>query len=280
MLRFHLDPEAGLASRPAAFIDGSVAWLVERFGVGPGTRVLDLGCGPGLYANRLARTGASVTGVDWSASSLAHARATADRAGLAVRYEAADYLAWESSGRFDLALLIFCDLCALAPADRARLLATICRWLVPGGALVLDVHSLVTFAALPEVHETAPDLLGGFFATEPYVGELRRFRYEAEHVTLDRYRITTAAGTTEIFNWLQHYSPEAFTAELEAAGFRVEALFADVAGAPLRPDSPDLAAIARAPGGAFVAALEVGQAELDAGQAVDLATARARLGLS
>lgn len=245
MLRFHLDPSTDLASRRPAFIEASVAWIVARFGVGPGTRVLDLGCGPGLYANRLAAAGARVTGVDWSVSSLAHARTEAERAGLPVRYEAADYLAWETAERFDLALLIFCDLCALAPGERARLLRKVRGWLAPGGAFLLDVHSLVTFAGLPEVHETAPDLFGGFFAAEAYSGELHRFRYEAEHVTLDRYRITTAAGTTEILNWLQHYTPEALIGELEAAGFAVETLLGDVAGAPLRGDSPDIAAIAR-----------------------------------
>lgn len=245
MLRFHLDPTTDLASRRPAFIDASVAWIVERFGVGPGTRVLDLGCGPGLYANRLAAAGATVTGVDWSETSLGHARAEAERAGLVVRYEAADYLAWETLDRFDLVLLIFCDLCALAPEERARLLRRIRGWLAPGGAFLVDVHSLATFARLPEVHEVAPDLFGGFFAAEPYTGELRRFRYEEEHVTLDRYRITTATRTTELLNWLQHYTPEALTAELAAADLAVGALFGDVAGTPLQDDSRDIAAIAR-----------------------------------
>jgi SAM-dependent methyltransferase len=280
MLRFHLDPTTDLASRRPAFIDASVAWMVERFGVGQGTRVLDLGCGPGLYTNRLAATGATVTGVDWSESSLAHARTEADRAGLAVRYEAADYLAWEATDRFDLVLLIFCDLCALAPEARGRLLRKVGGWLAPGGAFLLDVHSLVTFASLPEVHEVAPDLFGGFFAAEPYTGELRRFRFEAEHVTLDRYRITTVAGTTEILNWLQHYTPEALVAELAAAGLEVEALFADVAGAPLHPDSRDLAAIARVAQGGFVAAVHEGMAEIDAGLDIELAEVKGRLGVS
>ncbi len=47
-------------------------------GLGPGSRVLDLGCGPGLYAVRLARRGVRVLGVDASARSLAHARLTVD----------------------------------------------------------------------------------------------------------------------------------------------------------------------------------------------------------
>ena len=134
---------------------------------------------------------------------------------------------------------------SITNSSRARLLGKVHGWLAPGGAFLLDVHSLVTFARMPEMQEEAPDLMGGFFAPEPYVGEHRRFRYEAELVTLDRYRITGAAGTAEYFNWLQHYTPESLTAELAAAGLAPESLFADVAGAPLHPDSPDIAAIAR-----------------------------------
>jgi 2-polyprenyl-3-methyl-5-hydroxy-6-metoxy-1,4-benzoquinol methylase len=61
MLAFHIDPSQDLASRNHAFIQRSVDWLNERFDLAVGTRVLDLGCGPGLYANTLAELGASVT---------------------------------------------------------------------------------------------------------------------------------------------------------------------------------------------------------------------------
>jgi len=66
MLAHHLDGESDLSSRRAEFIDQSVAWIGTRFDVGPGTRIADFGCGPGLYANRLARLGARVTGIDFS----------------------------------------------------------------------------------------------------------------------------------------------------------------------------------------------------------------------
>ena len=78
MLAHHLDPATAAASRPHAFIDASVDWLRSVLGLGPGSRVLDLGCGPGLYAVRLARRGVRVLGVDASARSLAHARLTVD----------------------------------------------------------------------------------------------------------------------------------------------------------------------------------------------------------
>ena len=62
MLVHHLDPVSDRASRPHAVIERSVRWLVPELGLRAGDRVLDLGCGPGLYAAALAREGIEVLG--------------------------------------------------------------------------------------------------------------------------------------------------------------------------------------------------------------------------
>lgn len=70
MLRHHLDGSVDVSSRTTAFIEKSVRWISDTFELGPGKSVADLGCGPGLYTNRLALTGAAVVGVDFSARSI------------------------------------------------------------------------------------------------------------------------------------------------------------------------------------------------------------------
>ena len=92
MLAFHLDPESPYSSRPHAFIDRSVDWLIPTLGLQPGSRVLDLGCGPGLYANRLAGRGIEVLGVDVSRRSLDHARDVARRESLPATFVEGNYL--------------------------------------------------------------------------------------------------------------------------------------------------------------------------------------------
>ncbi len=74
MLASHLNPQIEAASRPPETIDRSVAWLVEALGLRPGDAVIDLGCGPGLYAARLAQRGLRVTGVDYSRRSIAYGK--------------------------------------------------------------------------------------------------------------------------------------------------------------------------------------------------------------
>jgi SAM-dependent methyltransferase len=65
--------------------DQEVAALVELLGLGPGDRILDVGCGPGRHALALAGAGFDVVGVDISADFIDLANSAAARAGLADR---------------------------------------------------------------------------------------------------------------------------------------------------------------------------------------------------
>jgi 2-polyprenyl-3-methyl-5-hydroxy-6-metoxy-1,4-benzoquinol methylase len=77
MLEYHLNEDVDLASRNRAFVEKSADWIVSHFEVGPGKRICDFGCGPGLYTSRFAETGAEVTGVDFSKRSIDYAKQTA-----------------------------------------------------------------------------------------------------------------------------------------------------------------------------------------------------------
>ena len=62
-------------------------------------KILDLGCGPGLYASRLARLGHRVTGIDFSPASIRYARQQAEKAGLSCTYIELDLRSLEYGGR-------------------------------------------------------------------------------------------------------------------------------------------------------------------------------------
>jgi SAM-dependent methyltransferase len=51
-----------------------VCWLTEVCGLKPGVRVLECGCGTGIFTRRLAATGANITAADISADLLKEAR--------------------------------------------------------------------------------------------------------------------------------------------------------------------------------------------------------------
>src|ERR1700686_5188945 len=57
-----------------ALSDHNVSPLIEAAGIGPGNRVLDVGCGPGNLAAASAKRGASVVGTDLSQAMVALAQ--------------------------------------------------------------------------------------------------------------------------------------------------------------------------------------------------------------
>ncbi|WP_260679517.1 SAM-dependent methyltransferase [Streptomyces albidoflavus] len=255
MLAAHLDPAVDLSTYRASFVTRALTWLTEKFQVRPGVRVADLGCGPGLYATPLARTGARVTGIDLSEGSLAYARREAAREGTPVRYVQGDYLEWgdaaaEDGERYDLVLLVMRDYCALAPHQRARLLAAVRERLAPGGSFVLDVDAVAAFAEVEEGCAYAPGLMDGFWSPEPYVGFRHTLRYAEDEVpgggpvSLDKYDILTADRHRVFCNWVRHFTPETLAAELTAAGLTLREAYGDLAGAPYAPDGPHFAGVA------------------------------------
>jgi SAM-dependent methyltransferase len=243
MLAFHLDGEIDVSSRRTEFIDTSVRWMTEHFGLTESSRIIDFGCGPGLYTSRFARLGATVVGVDFSSRSIEYARAHAPGDALEVTYVEADYLDFEPAGRFDLVTMIMCDFCALSPAQRAAMLAKFAGILSEDGRIILDVYSLRAFADRQEGLVCEKNQLDGFWSAVPYFGLVASFKYEDEKVGLDKYTIVEQARRREIYNWLQYFSPETLEREVQGAGLQVENLYGDVSGSAYDPDGAEFAVI-------------------------------------
>jgi len=73
MLEAHLNPALEAASRKPETIDKAVDFIETL--VSKDAKILDIGCGPGLYTKRLADKGFNVTGLDFSANSIAYEKA-------------------------------------------------------------------------------------------------------------------------------------------------------------------------------------------------------------
>lgn len=254
MLESHLNPGSDRASRRHEQIDRSAQWLVGLLGLTPGRRVLDLGCGPGLYATRLARLGIEVLGVDVSSRSLDHQRAVAARENVPVRTVHGSYLPAdlapareEADGLHDAVLLIFEDYSVLSPAQRSLLLERIRDALRPGGQLVFDVTSAAAFAQHHDGRYEQQDLMDGFWAPRPYRGLHETWTYPELRLVLDRYTITTGSSTRRYWNWMHCLGAEQVAAEVRAAGFTVLDLYGDVTGARYDELSPTLAVHAQRP---------------------------------
>jgi SAM-dependent methyltransferase len=235
LLAVHLDDSTTAATRSPQAVRRTIDLLTA--GLAPGASVLDLGCGPGRYAQQLADDGFDVTGVDFNGASIEYAR---QHSRGRLQYVEADYTRDLPAGPFDLALLIYLDFGTHLPKVQRALLGEIRRRLRPGGRLVLDYLQ----AAVADRHRPArgweASATGGFWAPGPHL-VLSETTVEPQALAQRiRYTLLTEGEVRRFDVWEHCFADETIRSML------VEARFADVSLhrgvlAGLDPQADDIA---------------------------------------
>lgn len=144
-------PPVGQLIEPGAFR------LVTEAGVGPGERVLDVGCGSGSVAIAAARSGADVVAIDITDAWFEAARERAVESGVTIDFRIGDAEAipFDDDG-FDIVLSSFAAIFAPDHAAVARELVRVCR---PGGTIGLTAWTAegVTNKTLETLARFMPD---------------------------------------------------------------------------------------------------------------------------
>lgn len=245
MLAFHLDPTNDTASRRPETIERSVTWIVKTLGLRPGAQLLDLGCGPGLYATCFAQRGLNVTGIDYSRNSIDYAIRSAREHGLDIRYRYENYLDLADRQLYDAALLIYGDFCPLAPAQRRQLLENVKRALQPGGYFVFDVTTR-TLRKRPESTNDWYIQEGGFWKPGWHLVLEQGFDYPEQAIYLSQEIVVESNGQLSVYrHWFQDYSCETITRELEAEGFVVRSVWSDLWGTEYTEDTEWIGVVAQ-----------------------------------
>jgi SAM-dependent methyltransferase len=122
---------------PFEVFTGSVAPQLVRFaGIGPGQKLLDVGCGTGVVALTAVRAGAAVVGADLAPALLERARDHAELARLEVAFEEADVECLPfADASFDVVVSQFGHIFGPRPE---LTVAEMLRVLKPGGTLAFS----------------------------------------------------------------------------------------------------------------------------------------------
>ena len=224
MLAAHLDTSNDAATRSPVSVDRTIGWIMAE--AEGRKRVIDLGCGPGIYCERLAARGLEVTGLDFSARSIAHARRSAEDHGLAIGYVEGSYLDAEGLdlGTYDLALCIYCDFGALVPTEQETFLRNVHGLLDEGGLLFLDVFSFGINKGRKEGKDWSFFPGESFWSPEPHLvlEETRHFP-EARAWGTRTIVLEEGGSEREYITWDSYYAPEDIEALLSRNGFALEA---------------------------------------------------------
>ena len=102
-------------------------------------QLFDIGCGPGIYAERFCRQGCQVTGIDFSERPVNYAGSSVLKKGLDITYLYQNYLDMDLHKVFDFATMIYCDYGALSTSDRKKLMGKVYQHLKPGNPFYVAV---------------------------------------------------------------------------------------------------------------------------------------------
>jgi SAM-dependent methyltransferase len=125
--------------------DRQVAALVEMLQLGHPLRMLDLACGYGRHANRLASLGHHLVAIDLMDGFLEIARHDAQERNLQVDYCQGDMRKIDFNQEFDRVLLLFTAFGYFSDEENLDVLSRIHRALKPGGLFVLDIPNRDSF---------------------------------------------------------------------------------------------------------------------------------------
>jgi len=238
MLREHLDQRHGAASRQNHELLLQVDWLWQQLGLHTGARLLDITCGPGLYAVELARRGVQVTGIDFSPAAIRYARelAEAQRVATRCRFIQADIrheLPRHAAEGYDAALLIYGQLAVFTRNEAAQLLADAAQALRTGGTLALE---LLDYQRIDKNNSTwwfTDDR--GLWGDAPFLNLGERHWDAEQRASIDRfYVLDLASGTMQEIGLSDNgYESEEMLALLRSQGFAAATAFPAWDGVPL-----------------------------------------------
>jgi SAM-dependent methyltransferase len=218
MLAQHLDQSHGAASRPLREIRAQVQQMAAWLRLAAGGRLLDVTCGPGLYAAEFARRGVAVTGIDFGPAAIAHARQAC--AGLPCRFTQGDVRAMDFAGAgFDAAIYLYGQFTVLRPAESADVLRRIRAALRPGGRLLLEILDYDRFDKRDSSWWYTDR--GGLWGDFPYL-HLGERAWDAEQgAAVERFHILNLeTGEMQVYGLAdQAYTVAQVTEMLHEAGF-------------------------------------------------------------
>lgn len=180
LLACHIDSSNDLASRNELKIKKTINWIIEKYGKNTG-KILDLGCGPGLYTDKLQKLGFNVVGIDFSETAIEYAKSKNNK----VDYHCLNYLDIKYENEFDIVIMIYMDFCVLRPTDRERLLKNTLKALKKNGIFFVDILSNRNIGKM--ITQNSWEYCEkGFWSDKPYLVLNNGIMYENDQVLLQQ----------------------------------------------------------------------------------------------
>lgn len=223
--------------RSFAQVEAHVTWLTDI--LSPRAHLLDVGCGPGLYSNRLGRQGFRVTGIDIARPLLDYAQAEAETTSLPCTYLRRSLLTLDFHMQFDAALLINSLINALSAAEVGIALTGLQAALKPGGQFIAEVAILpANFADAPALSEEVSLLARSPWCNQFHALMTRILTFPDQNERVTHYLLLQPdSPPTEYWTRSTLYSIDQLSQLLRQHGLNVQQIHGRNPGELLTPSS-------------------------------------------
>jgi SAM-dependent methyltransferase len=215
-----------------------VSFILSQINLPLGSRILDIGCGPGRHTIELASRGYEVLGIDPSAAMIEAARARAVEAGISPEFRQIGGELFATQDAFDATICLFTTLGQISERGaNSALLGRAFEALRRGGLFVVEVPQRDWVIAHLKTEER-------FSEGENYTNVTRRLDLDERAVT-ERFDVVSPNGTQTYLLRYRLYDQVELVELLRQSGFSILNSFGDYEGNPLGPDSPIMLVFAR-----------------------------------
>lgn len=217
-----------------------IDFILSRFRLREGARILDVGCGTGRHSLELAKRGYKVVGIDPSAAMIAAARSKAsvnDPIPEFIRARGEDLTTTQS---FDASICLFTTLGQMADEqDNHALIKRVYEVLRPGGTFAVEIPNREWVRRNLKTNER--------FGNETHYTQVTR-HYEPEgHFVEEVFNVTTPQSEQIYLLRYRIYNQDELLKLLKETGFQIFETYGGYDGAPLEADSPLMIVFAHNP---------------------------------
>jgi len=229
MLAEHLSQEHDLASRKSQMIREQVQWIHKNICNNTPAKLLDIGCGPGLYIEQFTALDYDCCGIDFSPASIEYAKS---QLGEKAKLIHGDIRSVDFGGGYDLAIMVFGEFNVFSPDECIKILKKTFEALSPGGKLLLEAH---TFEAVERVgrapnswYKSGPGLMG-LFSDNPYISLMENHWLDKQQTALQQFHIINATdgAVTSYRSTTKAWTNDQYKQLLTEAGFNNVTIHSD-----------------------------------------------------
>jgi SAM-dependent methyltransferase len=196
MLNEHLSQDHDLASRRSEWIDKHVTWIHEHLLSATPSRILDLGCGPGLYSHRLAKLGHRCTGIDFGPASIKYAqRHSPDER--TCDFILGDIRHIDFRGPYDVAMILYGEMNVFSPEEASSILKKVRASLSPQGRLIIEIQAFDAIQGMGRSEPSEQELECGLFSGNPHRCRTENQWLPEMQVAIQTFTVTEASGGPE-----------------------------------------------------------------------------------